>query len=426
MNLRSLLAVATAGALAVAVAGCTEAPSALVVSGTVVDRLQAVVVPDLGVPAVNLDAGFNSLTGRTDPVTGRTSPNLSTVGATYGFGSFVRLAELKVAVGDTVRVGQQLVTVDTSTHEAQLAAAKADAAVATAQVGLLADAIDTTYDKQADVEDAKAEVSEAIDKLRDGRAKLRKAKATIKKHLPLARKGWPRSRRPSTRPPVPGVPVPAELLAKQRELTAAIKGMEAGLKKINANLPTLAKGLNKAKAGLRKLNDALADLADARGSLRDLKELAALQAEAMKVPIDVVRAQLALAELSSPADGVVVSTVSPGASLAPGATAVSIRESGASRVTAWLAPSQLAKVCQGDPATLTGDWMPAGAGLEARLTRIGTRADYPPTSVATEEIHLTRAVEVEFTATEQLPAGMPVELNIQGCHPAAGTTDTDR
>ena len=425
MNLRSLLAVAMAGTVAAALAGCTTAPSALLVSGTVEDRLQAVVVPDLGLPAVNLDAGFSNLTGRTDPVSGRTSPNLSTVGATYGFGSFVRITELQVAVGDTVRVGQPLATVDTSTHKAQLAAAKADAAVATAQVGLLADAIDTTYDKQADVEDAKAEVSDAIDQIHDGRAKLLKARATIRKNLPLARKGLAQVEAAIAGLP-PGVPVPEELRAKQKELTATIKGMEAGLKTIEANLPKLAKGLKKANAGLRKLNDALATIADARGSLRDLKELATLQAEALKVPIQVVRAQLALAELISPADGVVVAAVSPGDVLAPGATAVRIREFGASRVTAWLAPNQWAQVCQGDPATLTGDWMPAGAGVEARLTRIGTRADYPPTSVATEEVHLTRAVEVAFTATEQLPAGMPVELNIQGCHPAAGTTDTDR
>ena len=70
--------------------------------------------------------------------------------------------------------------------------------------------------------------------------------------------------------------------------------------------------------------------------------------------------------------------------------------------------------------------MPAGTGVRARLTRIGTRADYPPTSVATEEIHLTRAVEVQLTATDQLPAGMPVELTIKSCRPAVATTDTDR
>jgi hypothetical protein len=109
----------------------------------------------------------------------------------------------------------------------------------------------------------------------------------------------------------------------------------------------------------------------------------------------------------------------------PGATAVTIRETRPSRVTAWLAPVQLAQVCEGDSATITGDWM-SGAGVAATLTRIGTRSDYPPTSVATEEVHLTRAVEVEFTAAEQLPAGVPVELTINSCHPAAGNSDTDR
>lgn len=125
-------------------------------------------------------------------------------------------------------------------------------------------------------------------------------------------------------------------------------------------------------------------------------------------------------------NGVVVSAVTPGATLAPGATAVSVRETRPSTVTAWLSRGQLAQVCESDPATITGDWMPNGAGVRARLSRIGTRADYPPTSVATEAVHLTRAVEVEFTATDQLPAGMPAELTIHSCHPAAGTTDTDR
>ena len=93
-------------------------------------------------------------------------------------------------------------------------------------------------------------------------------------------------------------------------------------------------------------------------------------------------------------------------------------------MTAWLAPAELARVCTGDSATILGDWMTQG--VRATLTRIGTRSDYPPTSVATDEIHLTRAVEVEFTATQQLPAGVPVELTINSCHPAAGNTDTDR
>ncbi|MCC6496974.1 MAG: HlyD family efflux transporter periplasmic adaptor subunit, partial [Propionibacteriaceae bacterium] len=323
-----------------------------------------------------------------------------------------------------VHAGQSLATLDTSAHKAQLAAAKADAAVAAAQVGLLGDAIDTTYDKQSDVEDAKAEVSDAIDKLHDGRRQLLRARATIRKNLPLARQGLAQVEAAIAGIP-PGVPVPEELLAKQQELTAAIKGMKAGLRKIAATLPKLSRGLRKATAGLRKLEDALADISEARGTLRDLKELAALRAEAMQVPIDVVRVQLGLAVLTSPVDGVVVAAASPGAVLAPGATAVSIRETGASRVTAWLSAGQLARVCKGDPASVTGDWLPAG-GVAARLTHLGTRADYPPTSVATEEVHLTRAVEVELTATEQLPAGMPVELNIDSCRPAAGNPDTDR
>ena len=154
MNLRSFLAAATAGTLAVTLAGCTAAPSALVVSGTAEDRLETVAVPAVSVPAVNLDAGFTTLTGATNPVTGRTGANLSTVGATYGIGTFVRLAEVSVSVGDTV-------TVDSpwpGRHQRPCCPdrrGRGGRSVAAAQVGLLGDAIDTTYDKEADVKDAK-------------------------------------------------------------------------------------------------------------------------------------------------------------------------------------------------------------------------------------------------------------------------------
>ncbi|MCC6496174.1 MAG: hypothetical protein IT193_07925 [Propionibacteriaceae bacterium] len=421
----------TATSLVVVLAGCSAAPAGLVIPGTVEDRLQSVVVPALSVPGVNLDAGFADLTGRTDPVSGRTYPKTSTVGSAYGFGTFVRLAEVRVAVGDTVHAGQSLAVPDTSALTAQIAAAKADAAVAAAQVGLLGDAIDTTYDKQADIKDAKAKVLDAINKIHDGKKKLLKARSSARKiRTGLVAKLHAAEDLLANYPPVvpPGTNLPPKesLPGIIAGLKAGIKKLDAGVRKINGLLHTLARGLKKATSGLRKLEDATAKITDARGTLRDLKELASLQADALKVSVDLARLQVPLAELTSPVDGIVVWAASPGATLAPGATVVSIRETGPSRVTAWLSSSQLAQVCRSDPATITGDWMPAGTGVQSQLTRIGTRADYPPTSVATDEVHLTRAVEVEFTATEQLPAGMPVELTINSCHQAAANSDTDR
>jgi hypothetical protein len=56
--------------------------------------------------------------------------------------------------------------------------------------------------------------------------------------------------------------------------------------------------------------------------------------------------------------------------------------------------------------------------LEAEITLIGDRADYPPTSFATDEVHLTRAVPVRLTLTrssgqpQPLPPGAPVDIEI--------------
>jgi multidrug resistance efflux pump len=417
------LAVAATLAL---LAGCATT-SGLVVAGTVDDSLSTVVMPALTVPAVNLDAGFPDSTGEYDPVTGRTGERMSSTGAAYGVGTMVRVAGVAVDEGDTVHVGQTIATVDTAPLKAQLTVTKADAAEAAANVDVLASGIAETYDKQADVKDARRKVEKAIDKLHDAKAKLLTAKKTITQALPKLKAALAQVRAMiANYPPVPppGYPTLEELRAQERKLAGQAAQLTAGLKKINATLPKLAKGLTKAKKGLKKLDDAAAEITDARGTLRDVKELAELRAEAMKVPIDVVRAQLSLATLTAPVDGVVVRIAAVGDELAPGATVAEIRDSGPRTVTAWLSPAQLDQVCAGDPASVAGDW--TSAVVPATLTRIGTRADYPPTSVPTDEVHLTRAVAVEFTATGELPAGVPVEVTIQGCREAAEPNQPNR
>lgn len=406
----------------VLLAGCASTPSGIAVSGTVDDTLTTVAVPNLTVPSVNLDAGFPDVTGAYNPVTGRTSNQYSGVGTTYSIGTTARLASVAVREGDTVKAGDVVARIDPAPLRAQLAAARADAAVAAAQPGLLGEAIDTTYDNQATIADNRAKVVDAIHKITTTRAKLLKARRTIRKNLPKARAGLKAIEAAIAQLP-PGVPVPPDLVQKKQQLTAAIRKLTAGLKQINTALPQLDKGLKKARKGLKKLDDARATIIDARGTLEGLQDVATIQAGALRVPIDLAKVQLGMTDLVAPVDGVVVSAARAGESFAPGATVVSIRETAPSTITAWLSPGQLAQVCVGDAASVGGDW--TSATVAATLTRIGTSSQYPPTSVATDEVHLTRAVEVQFTATGQLPAGVPVELTISGCRPAANSDNTN-
>lgn len=400
-------------------AGCSAAPSGLVVAGTVDAHVETVAVPSLNVPAVSLDAGFDT--------SADASRSPSSTARSYGLGSFVRIDEVLVAEGDSVRAGQPLVTLDSAGLGAQLDVAEADAAVAAAQVDLLASAIDKTYDKAKEVADKRADVKKAINTLTSTRATLVKTRAQLKKQRPaLAKQLKQVQQLLANYPPVPvpGIPSKEELQQAIGKLKAGLKKMDAGLKTIKQNLPKLDKGLKKAKEGLVKLDDAAAEIVDARAQLTDLQELAKIAADTMLVPIDAAQVQFALSTLTAPADGVVVSVAAAGDLLAPGANAVGIRAAVPSTITAWLSPGQLNQVCVSDQASITGDW--SGVAVPGSLTRIGTSAEYPPTSVPTEEVHLTRAVEVEVTATEQLPAGVPVEISINACRPSADRAEEDR
>ncbi|MCW5952554.1 MAG: hypothetical protein KIT69_09875, partial [Propionibacteriaceae bacterium] len=82
------------------------------------------------------------------------------------------------------------------------------------------------------------------------------------------------------------------------------------------------------------------------------------------------------------------------------------------RLVTWLSPAQTGRVCVGDPASVHADW---GEDAPAEITRIATAAEFPPTSQATDEVHLTRAFAVELTTRTALPAGAPVTVVLQPC-----------
>jgi multidrug efflux pump subunit AcrA (membrane-fusion protein) len=329
-----------------------------------------------------------------------------------------RVDKVLVAEGDTVRAGQEVARIDDAVLLAQIEVARAGQKVAESQVGVLTAAIGKTYDKAADVSDARADVKDAISKLKSTRAQLVRTQAQLKKtRAQLVTKLQSAQKLLANYPPVPvpGIPSKDELKAGIAQLQAGIAKIDAGLKKIVVALPTLSEGLKKADDGLAKLADADAKISDARQQLVDARELARIGAEASAIPVSLAQLQVTLATVTSPVDGTVLSVAAVGDQLAPGATLARIRTDEPSTVTAWLAPDQLGRVCEGDATTITGDWMPAGTTMGATLTRIGTELVYPPSNTTTDEVHLTRAVEVQVTATGILPAGVPVELSISGC-----------
>jgi multidrug resistance efflux pump len=129
--------------------------------------------------------------------------------------------------------------------------------------------------------------------------------------------------------------------------------------------------------------------------------------------VDLARYQRSLAEVTSPVTGVVVSVASEGDVLAPGATVAEIRRAGPGKVEAWLAPGDLRVVSVGAKANVSTDW--TRRVVRGEVTRIAGRAEYPPTSSATKEVHLTRAVPIEITldpGEPALPPGTPVDIGI--------------
>jgi multidrug resistance efflux pump len=381
-------------------------------TGNVANDVVAVQAPSVPVPSPDLGAGFGtSSTGSEAASAGSRSTTPTATGIT-SLGSFARVTSVKVRPGDPVSAGQLIAVLDTELLDANIRAAQAAQRVAQAKVPVVDAALDELATTRGDIASSRSTVRGTISDLRATRARLAAQlatlEATLKRVESLPGGGRPPGGVPTTMPPggvppggVPpgGIPDPAKLRAGIAQLRTAIARIDAGLAQ--------------AESGLGKLATASAKLSDARTQLQHLRELAAIAASASVVGIDLARYQRSLAEVTSPVEGVVVSVVSDGDVVAPGATIAQVRRAGPSRVTAWLAPGDLPGVSVGTKASVTADWLKRP--IPGVVTRIAGRADYPPTSSATKEVHLTRAVPIEITidrGQQELPPGAPVDITI--------------
>lgn len=406
--------------------GCRTADSSTLY-GSVVDDTIAISAPTVPVPVPDVTAGL----GRRPSVGARPRWGSSVATAT-AMGRVVRVATVDVEVGDVVEPGQVVARLDSAALDAGVDSARASQVVAEAQVRVLDQRLDDLAEARADLADARTEIASTIDTLQGNRAelasRLRSARDTLAEleatreqlgQAPSLPPGAPPSGGatlpPGVTPPggTPGAGVPGSP-PDPAELDAAIAELRDGIARLERGIARLDEGLDRARNGLSDIESARADTTDARSQIENARDLARIAAGAGGIAVDLATAQRDLAVLTSPVKGTVVSTLHAGEVVSPAAPVVEIRPEGASQVEAWLPPDQGADVELGDAAQVRIDSMPERA-LNARVSFIGTRRQYPPTKTATREVHLGRAIPVRFTLEDSkvwLPPGTPADVEL--------------
>ena len=360
--------------LSLAAVGCANNQDAVPTSGRVdVDQI-VLRVPALPVATLDLDAGFV-----TDPAQRpvSTRPALA-----------ARLLVVRaIPAGARVRRGDVVAVLDHSALDAAVARARADRRLARTQIGVVDQSRTTLSGKQTQLLSTRQMVEGKLAQARHLRptlvANLRKLKGLLAT-----------------------IPVTPQTEPQRAQVRRAIRQLTAALAKLDA-------GVRAARSGLNSMAEGLLTLADAQSTLSAVRRIAGAQLDAARAGVDLARWQRAQAKVRTDTDGIVVSAAQAGDVLAAGATVTVIRPDRPRTVTAWVSPSDAARVCRGSLATMSADWSDSVMG--GRVLLVGTRAEYPPTRHSTDEVHLTRGVPIVMSGAKQLPSGAPIDVSISTC-----------
>ena len=379
-----------------------EPAGALPLAGDV--RAQSVMVsaPTIVYPSINTSIGIAT--------SGSPAPSSSRRPSTSGPGSRTptvagRITRVYVALGSRVTTGEVLAQLDTTMLDLGVAQARTAAIRARAQLGLIQSSLDTLSTASGKLATARSKLATAGSKLAAalaqataGRAKLVAAIAALEKivaHLP------PGSPSPTSTPP--GAPNPRVLLAQ----------LKAKLAQLDAALALLHSGVGQLATGRAQLATAGSQLATARTQLHTARDVATIVAQAQELGIQVAEVERSQARVFSPVSGLVTYVLPAGSIAMVGTPLDTITPDRPVLVDTYAADSQLGLIKIGDRADAGYDSDPT-AVFHGRVTAVGTRSTFPPTSFPTDLIHLTRALRVTVTLDRgpAPPPGTPVDLTI--------------
>jgi HlyD family secretion protein len=152
------------------------------------------------------------------------------------------------------------------------------------------------------------------------------------------------------------------------------------------------------------------------------------QLRADQARLEVLKRQLADAELVAPADGVVrARLMEPGEMASPQRPVFTIAVTSPKWVRAYVSESDLGKIHPGMAATVTADGFPSRS-FKGWLGFISSVAEFTPKTVQTAELRTSLVYEVRVFVTDpadELRLGMPATVHLPLAR-AAGSADASR
>lgn len=280
-----------------------------------------------------------------------------------GFRVSGKIAQMHVDEGDAVTAGQLLASLDLQPFANDVALQTANIAQRTANLAAL-----QAGSRPAEIERAKADV--------DAReATLQNARGVFERQQQLSSK---------------------DFASKQAydDAAAQLRGAEAQSKSSQQSLQLIVEGPRKE------------DIAAARGAY-----------EAALAQKQVAETALADAQLSAPADGIILTRAAePGAIVAAGATVYTLSLQKPVWVRAYIAEPQLGLIHPGAAVQVFTDTRP-GTPYDGQVGFISPVAEFTPKSVETAELRadlVYRFRVVVTNADAALRQGMPVTLKLLG------------